>query len=249
MRSLLTYNIAALSMMVCSLCANASWWDDLKQLSKEAIKHTSERAENAIAKGIAVEQPAQALPTDADANYAYFNEPVFLSKLVYKELGTQHANKLILVHGLGELAMQDWDSVYSDLALQYHVVALDLPGFGLSAKPYGRYSPSNYARVINALAYHLGFEQFTLIGHSMGGAVSLKYAELYPERLNKLVLVSAAGILDKTAFVKQFVDFSKFISTDKYTDRVVKQGAQVNLSFLESIMLKGPQPEPSCCAN
>lgn len=233
-----------LFIVMLSPMASASWWDDFKKLSKEAIKHTSKKAENAIANGIAVEQPAQELPPSIDAHYAYFNEPVFFNKLVYKEQGQDHAQKVILVHGLGELAMQDWDTVFSELAKKYHVIALDLPGFGLSAKPYGRYSPTHYARVIHALSNQLGFEQFHLVGHSMGGAVSVKFAELYPHKLTGLILVSAAGIIDKTAFVKQFVDFSKFLNTNEYTERFVKQSAQLNISMLESIMLKGPQPDP-----
>jgi len=86
--------------------------------------------------------------------------------------------------------------------MKYHVIAVDLPGFGYSQKPEGRYSPTRYAEVVKAVSQKFSKGKPTLIGHSMGGAVSLRFADMYPEALKKLILVDVAGILYKTAFVK-----------------------------------------------
>ena len=147
---------------------------------------------------------AKPLPKDMSANwqFSYFQEPVFNSQLVILEAGLENTNTILLVHGLGQLGLKDWLNVIPFLEKDYHVVALDLPGFGYSGVPEGRYSPTNYARVLDSLVDKYAKDSLIVIGHSMGGAVSLRYASMYSERLKKLVLIDAAGILEKTTFVK-----------------------------------------------
>jgi pimeloyl-ACP methyl ester carboxylesterase len=137
--------------------------------------------------------------------YRYFQEPVFNSKMAILEAGLQHEESILLVHGLGQLGMQDWYSTIPFLASKYHVIAVDLPGFGYSQKPEGRYSPTRYANVIGAVSEKFSKGKFTLMGHSMGGAVSLRFASMYPETIEKLILVDVAGILHQTAFIKSAV--------------------------------------------
>ena len=131
----------------------------------------------------------------------YLTEPVFGSRVLVVEGGTQHKQKLVLVHGLGQNGYRDWLGVMPTLAEHYHVVALDLPGFGLSGRPQGRYSPSQYARVVQWLIAKTGSAPVNLMGHSMGGAVALRYASSFPDTLNRLVLVSVAGVLERNAFM------------------------------------------------
>lgn len=137
--------------------------------------------------------------------YSYFQEPVFNSKMAILQAGLQHQESILLVHGLGQLGMQDWYSVIPFLTTKYHVIAVDLPGFGYSQKPEGRYSPTRYADVINAVSEKYSTGKFTLVGHSMGGAVSLRFASMYPDAIEKIILVDVAGILHKTAFIKSAV--------------------------------------------
>jgi len=158
--------------------------------------------------------------------YSYFQEPVFNSKLAVLQAGLHHKESILLVHGLGQLGMQDWYSIIPFLSSKYHVVAVDLPGFGYSQKPEGRYSPTRYADVLKAVSQKFSKGSFTLIGHSMGGAVSLRFASKYPENLNKLILVDVAGILHKTAFVKSAAQVN--FDVKKSSEQLKNIASQVN---------------------
>jgi pimeloyl-ACP methyl ester carboxylesterase len=131
------------------------------------------------------------------------HEPVFDSDVLTVQAGMDHPQTLLLVHGLGQNGFTDWMSVMPQLARRYHVLTLDLPGFGYSDSPSGKYSPSNYARVLSWLLKKYGEGPAIVVGHSLGGAVALRFASEHPDQLSKLVLVDAAGILQRTAFVKQ----------------------------------------------
>ena len=142
------------------------------------------------------------IPPLTQWRFSYFNETVFNSKIVVLEAGDKNNPPLLLVHGLGELAMQDWFSVIPTLEESYYVIAIDLPGFGNSYMPQGRYSPTNYANVLVQVIDSYIAKPVTVIGHSMGGAVSLSLTGSYPEHIKKLILVDAAGVLQKVAFLK-----------------------------------------------
>ncbi len=129
-------------------------------------------------------------------------EPVFGGEILVVQAGREHAQTLLLVHGLGQNGFTDWLPVMPDLASRYHVITLDLPGFGYSANPGGKYSPANYARVLSWLLSRHAKGEAIVAGHSMGGAVSLRLASDFPQQIGKLILVDAAGILQRTAFVK-----------------------------------------------
>jgi pimeloyl-ACP methyl ester carboxylesterase len=74
------------------------------------------------------------------------------------------------------------------------VIALDLPGFGLSEMPRDKITISGYGRCVQALCEKLGVERIHLVGNSMGGFVTAEVAIQSPELVQRLVLVSAAGI-------------------------------------------------------
>lgn len=129
-------------------------------------------------------------------------DAVFGGDILTVHAGPAKAPTVLLVHGLGQNGFTDWLPVIPQLALRYRVLALDLPGFGYSASPPGKYSPRNYARVLSALLARHANGPAIVIGHSLGGAVALRLAADHPEQVSKLVLVNAAGILQRTAFVK-----------------------------------------------
>lgn len=135
-------------------------------------------------------------------HFSYLQEPIFNSKVVILEAGKQNKESILLVHGLGQSGMKDWFEVIPYLETNYHVIAIDLPGFGYSAKPEGRFSPTNYAKILKSISRKVAKRKLIVMGHSMGGAVSLRFASLAPELISKLILVDAAGILEKTAFIK-----------------------------------------------
>ena|SRR2546426_4827190 len=97
---------------------------------------------------------------------------------------------VILVHGLGGFA-ETWRHNIAPLAGRATVFALDLPGFGASAKPRTRYRLTDFARALRGFMDGLGLAQASLVGHSLGGAVSITYALTHPSRVERLALVGA----------------------------------------------------------
>src|SRR5919106_1614934 len=101
---------------------------------------------------------------------------------------------LVLLHALGESAL-NWRWVLPALARTHRVYAVDLPGFGFSAKPSAEYTPAFFARFIGAYLDALGLERTGLVGSSLGGLVALRLALAEPARVSALVLVASAAPL------------------------------------------------------
>jgi pimeloyl-ACP methyl ester carboxylesterase len=132
-------------------------------------------------------------------------EPVLGGHMVVYEGGRGHDRSVLLVHGIGEGGARDWRETVGWLQRDYHVVAVDLPGFGASTKANALYSPTNYARVLNHVAERFLRRPFVLVGHSMGAVVSLRYAATYPQDVARLVVIDAPGILHRYSVTSQFL--------------------------------------------
>jgi pimeloyl-ACP methyl ester carboxylesterase len=100
---------------------------------------------------------------------------------------------LVFVHGLSG-SWPNWLEQLPVFAESHRVIAMDLPGFGYSPMPHERITISGYARLLDGLFEELGVGAATLVGNSMGGFVSAELAIAFPERVERLVLVSPAGI-------------------------------------------------------
>jgi pimeloyl-ACP methyl ester carboxylesterase len=137
-----------------------------------------------------------------DATAEYVDDPVFGGRVALYRAGARDAQAVLLVHGLGNNAARDWAKLIPALAARYHVIALDLPGFGHSDKGNHHYSPGNFARVLEGLLESRAQQPFALIGHSMGGTVALAYAAAHPRRVSRLVLVDVAGVLHRSVYAE-----------------------------------------------
>ena len=111
----------------------------------------------------------------------------------YVDLGSGDGPPLVFVHGLAG-CWQNWLENLPRFAQERRVIAPDLPGFGDSEMPAEKISISRYGRFVEELCEHLGLDEVVVIGNSMGGFVSAETAVQFPERVERLVLVSAAGI-------------------------------------------------------
>lgn len=100
---------------------------------------------------------------------------------------------LLLLHGLG-CDHTTWSLVIESLAKRYTVIAPDLLGHGSSAKPRADYSVGGYANGMRDLLTVLGIDRVTVVGHSFGGGVAMQFAYQFPERCERLVLVSSGGL-------------------------------------------------------
>jgi pimeloyl-ACP methyl ester carboxylesterase len=109
----------------------------------------------------------------------------------YVEMG--EGPPLLLIHGLSG-AWQNWLENIPFFAHSHRVIALDLPGFGSSPMPPWEISIPAYGRFLRDFCERLGIGRCSVVGNSMGGFIATEVAITEPERVDDLVLVSAAGI-------------------------------------------------------
>lgn len=119
--------------------------------------------------------------------------PLHGREVAFRELpGT--GTPLLLVHGIGSSA-DTWGDIPERLsALGHHVVAADLCGHGESSKGPGDYSLGSLASTLRDLLDDRGLDRVHLVGHSLGGGVSMQFAYQFPERVDGIILVSSGGL-------------------------------------------------------
>jgi pimeloyl-ACP methyl ester carboxylesterase len=100
---------------------------------------------------------------------------------------------LLLIHGITN-SSATWEPVLASLGRRFTVVAPDLLGHGDSAKPRGDYSLGANASLLRDLMLALGHERATIVGHSLGGGIAMQMAYQFPERVERLALVSSGGL-------------------------------------------------------
>lgn len=113
-----------------------------------------------------------------------------LDGLVIHYVNAGRGPAVVLVHGLGGFA-ESWRSTIDALASRASVYALDLPGFGRSAKPPATYDLAYFAAALGSFLDVLGIGQAALVGHSLGGAIAATYALVHPARVERVALVGA----------------------------------------------------------
>jgi pimeloyl-ACP methyl ester carboxylesterase len=107
--------------------------------------------------------------------------------------GSSAGQPLVFVHGLSG-SWPNWLEQLPSFAAGHRVITLDLPGFGHSPMPREPISISGYARMLDRLLDQLGVDAAAVVGNSMGGFIGAELAIAFPQRVERLVLVSAAGI-------------------------------------------------------
>lgn len=152
--------------------------------------------------------PAHADPTAVAFGYApgsrqtEIRDEVFDVRAMVYEIGIGNEQSVVLVHGLGQDGARIWAPLARALKGEFHIVAVDLPGFGASDKGNKLYTPDNYAKFLKNVISNYTKGPVRLVGHSFGGAVALRYAQQYPEDVERLVLVDAAGMLHRAVNVE-----------------------------------------------
>jgi pimeloyl-ACP methyl ester carboxylesterase len=119
--------------------------------------------------------------------------PWYSGRLAYERRGPVGAPVILLVHGMAG-SRETWRAAQELLAESFDVIAIDLPGHGRSSLPNGDYSLGSLAAALRDLLDRLEIERATIIGHSLGGGISLQFTYQFPERCERLVLVSSGGL-------------------------------------------------------
>jgi len=112
-------------------------------------------------------------------------------RAVYRIAGS--GPPVVLIHGMLN-SSSHWQSVALELAREHTVIAPDLIGHGDSAAPRGDYSLGAHAASIRDLLAAIGIERATIVGHSLGGGVAMQFFYQFPQRVERLVLISSGGL-------------------------------------------------------
>lgn len=149
----------------------------------------------------AAEQTAIAWRHAPGSRQTEMPDPIFQGKAMVYETGRGNKKSVVLLHGLSQDASSQWYGLANALKNQYHVVAVDLPGFGYSEKGNKLYTPDNYAAFIKQVVRKFTKGPVTMVGHSLGATLALRYAAQYPEDVDRLLLVDAIGILHRSVYM------------------------------------------------
>lgn len=110
------------------------------------------------------------------------------------ELGPADGEAVVFIHGLSG-SWQNWlENLPYFADAGFHCLAVDLPGFGASPMPPAEITITGYAEMLDELMGTLGLEAAMVVGNSMGGFIGAELAIRFPRRVERLVLVAAAGI-------------------------------------------------------
>ena len=132
-----------------------------------------------------------ASPQLGPTSQTYFSQRL---RLHYVDWGNPTAPPLLLVHG-GQDHCRNWDWVAERLRRDWHIIAPDLAGHGDSQwSPDGQYSVASYIYDVAQLIHQQRLAPVTILAHSFGGLISLRYAGLYPEAVRKLVVIEGIGM-------------------------------------------------------
>jgi pimeloyl-ACP methyl ester carboxylesterase len=180
---------------------------------------------------------------------------VFGQTIKYYDHG--QGEPLLLVHGLGAEA-DVWAYCLEPLSQTHRVIAPDLLGFGRSSKPLINYRIATFVEVLERFLQSLGVQRCSLVGNSMGGWIAATFAIQFPERVNKLVLNDAIGIvagsvetaidlrpssLENMRAIMEFMFCDRALATDglaeaAYEFHLERNDGPTIASVLENIRLK-----------
>ncbi len=130
------------------------------------------------------------MSSDSPSSHTFISQRL---RLHYVDWGNPSAPPLVLVHG-GEDHCRNWDGVAQALRKDWHVIAPDLRGHGESEwASDGTYFIAGLIYDLAELVRHLNLAPVTIVGHSYGGHIALRYTGLYPDEVRKLVAIEGLG--------------------------------------------------------
>jgi pimeloyl-ACP methyl ester carboxylesterase len=112
-------------------------------------------------------------------------------RIAYREAGRGPA--LLLIHGMAG-SSATWQAIIPQLSKKFRVIAPDLLGHGMSAKPRGDYSLGAFAVFLRDLLDELGVNRATVIGQSLGGGIAMQFSHQHRDYCERLALIGSGGL-------------------------------------------------------
>ncbi|HEX2791546.1 MAG TPA: alpha/beta hydrolase [Steroidobacteraceae bacterium] len=113
-------------------------------------------------------------------------------RLAYIDMGERHGQPVVLIHGYTDNA-RDWVPLIPYLSGHDRLIVVDIRGHGRSAKPECCYTRFDFAYDIKLLLDALHIRQADIVGHSLGSIIAQTFAESWPDRTGRVVLISSTG--------------------------------------------------------
>lgn len=156
-------------------------------------------------------------------------------KIHYSDSGT--GSVIVLLHGYLETS-EIWQGFANELSKGFRVIAMDLPGHGLSDNFSKVHSMEFMASALKKLLDSTGIDRIFLVGHSMGGYVTLAFLDLFPEYLSGYCLFHSHPIADSPETVEKRINDISFVMAGKkdflIPDSIKRMFANVNIEKLRS---------------
>lgn len=134
---------------------------------------------------------------------------------------------LLFVHGLGSY-IKAWNKNIPELKKHFRCIALDLPGYGKSSKQIHNGSVSFYVGILNEFIAKLNLKNVSLVGHSMGGEITIAYTIKYPDQISNLILIAPAGF---EIFYDQEIELLKKIISPEILFKTSNHQIRLNYQF------------------
>jgi pimeloyl-ACP methyl ester carboxylesterase len=146
---------------------------------------------------------------------------------------------LLLLHGLGG-SIESWNNNINFLSTKFRIIALDLPGFGLSDKPKISYSIKFYVNFLEKFIQRIKLNHLFIIGSSLGGHIAVEFTLKNRKMVDKLILISPAGSLPKsfkgTRELKRYIRIVNARSSEEISRILISMdNSMVNRSYAESM--------------
>jgi pyruvate dehydrogenase E2 component (dihydrolipoamide acetyltransferase) len=153
------------------------------------------------------------------------------------DIGHGEGAPIVLVHGFGA-DLNAWMFNQPVLADRRRVVAIDLPGHGGSVKEVGAGDAESFVAAVSDALAALGIERFHLVGHSMGGAITLTLAGKMPERIASLTLLAPAGLGPEVnfAFIDGFVRLQRRREAPELLAALVHDPSLISRAMIEETL-------------
>lgn len=156
-----------------------------------------------------------------------------------KDVGAAEGSQLpvLLIHGFGG-DLTSWMLNQSALSHDRRVIAFDLPGHGESSKSVGEGKPSSFAGTVAKLLETLDADKVHVIGHSLGGAISLELARLAPEKVASLSLIAPAGLGPDVnmTFINGFISEDRRKTLEPILQLLVHDKSLISRRMIENII-------------
>ena len=158
-------------------------------------------------------------------------------KINYTSIG--EGKPLLILHGWGS-RKERWRTVAKLLSGRgFQIIVPDLPGFGESDNPDGVWGFDDYVNLVDNFISSLNINKFSLLGHSFGGNIAVKYSLKHPDKINKLFLVGAAVVRRETVKKKGIYGISKtfkFLSFVPYLKKAFYRIIKSDYLYARGIM-------------